>query len=60
MKTCLNCERSENEVPLILLSFRGIEKSICPQCMPVIIHKPQNLVEKLPGFEPPSVEEHTH
>jgi hypothetical protein len=60
MNACLNCARTENEVPLISLKFAGEIKFICPQCLPVLIHKPQNLVEKLPGYEPPDVEEHNH
>lgn len=50
-KTCLNCERTSNETPLLLIEYRGENLAICPQCMPVLIHKPQTLIGKLPGAE---------
>jgi len=49
--TCLNCDRSEQEVPLIVMRYRSDEILICPQCLPMLIHKPANLAEKLPGAE---------
>ena len=59
MPHCLNCNRTENQVPLILLTFKGEAKHICPQCLPVLIHKPQKLAEKLPGIEiAPPAEHH--
>lgn len=58
--TCLNCGLSEKVVPLVNLSFKGETKYICGQCLPVFIHKPQQLVDKLPGFTPPAVKPHEH
>jgi len=49
--TCLNCGKTEQQVPLLQLTFKGETKHICPQCLPVLIHKPQQLAEKLPGME---------
>jgi len=49
--TCLNCGCSANEIPLLALEYRGVMYSICPHCLPSLIHKPQNLAEKLPGLE---------
>ena len=51
---CLNCGTSEEEKPLLTLKFRGEELYLCPQCMPIMIHKPHQLAEKLPGFAPPT------
>ena len=51
MTTCLNCNASENEKPLMAMKFQGNEIYICPQCLPILIHKPANLAEKLPGAE---------
>lgn len=48
--TCLNCGASEMDRPLISLKFQEKELHICPQCLPVLIHKPYQLAEKLPGF----------
>lgn len=51
MHTCLNCNRTEEQIPLLNLNFKGGEQHICPQCLPLLIHKPQVLAEKLPGIE---------
>jgi hypothetical protein len=50
--SCLNCGASEQDRPLLTIQFQGKEFHICPQCLPVLIHKPHELVEKLPGFQP--------
>lgn len=48
--TCLNCNTSEDDRPLITLKFHGKELYICPQCLPTLIHKPYQLADKLPGM----------
>ena len=48
---CLNCGQTEQERPLLTIKFQGNEIYICPQCLPVLIHKPANLAGKLPGAE---------
>ena len=53
--TCLNCGSSEIERPLITLKFQGKEHYICPQCLPILIHKPYQLAEKLPDFTPSEI-----
>lgn len=50
--TCLNCGASEQDLPLLTIKFKGSEYHICPQCLPILIHKPHELAEKLPGFQP--------
>ena len=50
--TCLNCGSSELERPLITLKFQAKEIYICPQCLPILIHKPYQLAEKLPDYTP--------
>jgi hypothetical protein len=59
-KTCLNCGKSSNEIPLLAFEYRGETYNLCPQCLPVMIHKPQNLVGKLPGAESFSAANHEH
>ena len=51
---CLNCGTTEQERPLLTVKFQRKEFHICPQCLPTLIHKPAQLAEKLPGFEPPN------
>jgi len=48
---CLYCERSSDEVPLISLHYQGNAVWICPQHLPILIHKPAQLADKLPGVE---------
>lgn len=49
---CLNCNRTEQQIPLLTLAFQGEKKYICPQCLPVLIHKPEKLSAVLPGLDP--------
>ncbi len=49
--TCLVCEQSSQEIPLLVLEFQGQQYWICPQHLPILIHHPDQLVGKLPGAE---------
>ena len=59
-KTCINCERDTNVVPLLSFDFQGQVLAICPQCLPVLIHKTHELAAKLPGLAnlPPAPHSH--
>lgn len=46
---CIYCERDSHEIPLLALSHRGENLWICPQHLPILIHKPAQLANKLPG-----------
>ena len=46
---CLYCERNSNQVPLVALRFGEQALWICPQHLPILIHKPEQLAGKLPG-----------
>lgn len=48
---CLQCGQTSQEIPLIRLEYRGETYWICPQHLPLLIHKPWTLSEKLPGAE---------
>lgn len=48
---CLVCEQTSNVVPLITAQYQGGEFWICPQHLPILIHKPAQLAGKLPGAE---------
>ncbi|PWH17433.1 MAG: hypothetical protein DDG60_02265 [Anaerolineae bacterium] len=58
--TCLNCGRTSQDIPLLSLSYRGETYAICPQCLPVLIHKPHILAQKLPGAEYFDAVNHEH
>ncbi len=55
---CLSCERTVKEVPLLTLTHRDGIAYICPQCLPVLIHQPQQLLDRLPGAE--ALQPHEH
>lgn len=45
--SCLNCDRSETDVPLVSLRYAGNQEWICTQCLPTLIHHPGRLSDKL-------------
>ena len=49
--TCLYCQRTSDQTPLISMIYRGAPIWICPQHLPILIHKPAELAGKLPGAE---------
>ncbi len=49
--TCIVCKKDENEVPLIMMKYKGQDLRICPQHVPVLIHDPQKLVGLVDGAE---------
>ncbi len=55
---CINCGRTVEEVPLLNVTHRGGVAHICPQCLPILSHDPQQLVNKLPGAE--ALQPHEH
>jgi hypothetical protein len=57
---CLNCNISDERVPLLVMQFRAETIYICPQCLPALIHKPEKLVDKLPGMQAGKPPEHEH
>jgi hypothetical protein len=58
---CLSCGRSSDEVALLPLEYKSRSLSVCPQCLPMLIHQPARLEGKLPGasgFPHPGSERH--
>jgi hypothetical protein len=49
--TCIYCEQSDQRAPLLLFRYQGEQHWICPQHLPILIHKPSQLADKLPGLE---------
>lgn len=50
-KKCIACERTDETIPLLSFDFKGNQYWICPQHVPILIHKPEQLTGKLPGAE---------
>ncbi len=59
-KACLYCQRTSLAVPLILLDYQDQKMWICPQHLPILIHKPEQLIGRLPGAENLAASEHDH
>jgi hypothetical protein len=49
--TCIVCELDDEQVPLIKVQYQGNIYWICPQHLPILIHKPAQLSHRLPGLE---------
>ncbi len=58
-ESCLNCRRSSQEIPLLRLKYKTDEYSICPQCLPILIHKPEQMPQ-LAGKWTETKVEHEH
>lgn len=57
---CLVCEQDSQRVPLLEMQYQGATFWICPQHLPILIHKPQELVGRLPGAERLEEADHGH
>jgi len=51
VKKCLSCNRSENEIPLVTLTYSAKPAYICSHCLPLLIHHPDQLIGRLEGAE---------
>jgi len=51
VKKCLSCNRSENEIPLVTLSYSSKPAYICSYCLPLLIHHPEQLIGRLEGAD---------
>ncbi|HYM60674.1 MAG TPA: hypothetical protein VEZ11_07260 [Thermoanaerobaculia bacterium] len=51
LHACILCERTSDEVPLVVIEYRGSTLHICSQHLPVLIHNPAELAERMPGVE---------
>ena len=38
--TCIVCQQDDRHVPLLSFSYQGTQHFICPQHLPILIHKP--------------------
>lgn len=51
LKNCLSCNRSENEIPLVTLTYSSKPAYICSHCLPMLIHHPEQLIGRLEGAD---------
>ncbi|MBN2502547.1 MAG: hypothetical protein JXB38_17330 [Anaerolineales bacterium] len=57
---CLHCQRTSEQVPLLALNYKNETLWICPQHLPILIHKPTQLEELFPEAKDWDVTEHDH
>lgn len=50
-KSCLFCNRDDQQTPLVNLDYQGHKLWICPQHLPILIHDPAQLIGRLKGAE---------
>jgi hypothetical protein len=60
MHTCLNCGKSEQEIPLVTLQYLGNALHICSQCFPILIHSPAKLAGKITDADKILPADHDH
>jgi hypothetical protein len=60
MKTCLNCNQTEEQIPLVTLQYLGQQVYICSQCFPTLIHSPAKLAGKIKNVEKIQPAGHDH
>jgi len=51
LPTCLVCDRTTDQTPLLILRYQDSDLWVCPQHLPILIHKPHELADKLPGLD---------
>lgn len=51
VKACLVCKKTSTEIPVTKFYYQESEFYICPQHIPIIIHKPQELIGLIDGAD---------
>ncbi len=46
LNICISCNRDENTIPLVAITYAEQQTWICTQCLPMLIHEPQRLEAK--------------
>jgi hypothetical protein len=60
MKSCLNCNKTEEQIPLVSLQYLRQQVYICSECFPTLIHSPAKLAGKLKDAEKIQPAGHDH
>lgn len=58
ISSCLVCDRTKEEIPLIRLEYGNDFYFICSEHLPILIHHPEQLTERLPGADKLSGHQH--
>ena len=57
---CLNCDKTDQDAPILNVRFKNQDVRICTSCLPVLIHRPQKLAGRLAGIESVEPADHYH
>jgi hypothetical protein len=57
---CVNCGKSEAQVPVLQWRFQGEAFTLCSSCLPILLHRPDTLVGRLKGAETIEPVQHAH
>ncbi len=49
--TCIVCKKTEEEIPLVIMKYKGQEIRICPEHIPLLIHEPHKLAGLIDNAE---------
>ncbi len=50
-RSCVMCQKSDKQIPLLQMSYNSQSYWICPEHMPLLIHQPDKLVGIIPEAE---------
>lgn len=57
-KHCIHCNKTRQEVALIELLYQNNKYYICSAHLPILLHHPEKLADKMPGAEYFGVHKH--
>lgn len=58
--SCIYCGATSDQSPLVPFKFRDQDYWICSQHLPILIHEPSQLADRLPGAEKLVGHDHEH
>jgi hypothetical protein len=47
---CIFCNHTDQDSPLLSFQYQNEQYWICPEHLPILIHHPEQLADKFPGF----------
>jgi hypothetical protein len=59
-EACIVCDRTAAVAPLLRFTYQDKPVWICAQHLPILIHKPAQLADKLPGLSDLAPPDHGH
>ena len=60
MNTCLLCEKSSDEIPVIAFKYKGQGYHVCTAHLPALLHEPEKFADKIADAGKDWTAEHHH